>query len=152
VLLTEHLPHINWEEMYDGLQVSGAQYGIEFGRVKILSNSRMVLEAGEFARDHGKFELFHEEAFRSYFTDVKNIGNIDVIMEIAENSGLDSAELQQSLDKEQYLSRLKDVTLQARRNGINSAPAFIIENETVITGAQPVDVFRDVLSRIQKKI
>jgi len=149
VLLTEHLPHINWEEMYDGLQVSGAQYGIEFGRVKILSNSRMVLEAGEFARDHGRFELFHEEAFRSYFTDIKNIGSMDVIMEIAENVGLDSAALQQALNKKQYLSRLEDVTLQAGRNGINSAPVFIIENETVITGAQPVEVFRKVLGEVQ---
>ena len=69
VLLTEHLPHIDWDEMYINLRRSGARFGITFSDVTVLSNSRMSLEAGEFARDHGMFDKFHEQIFYQYFTE-----------------------------------------------------------------------------------
>ena len=135
--------------MYSSLRLSGAQYGIKFGQVSLLSNSRMALEAGEFARDHDKFDLFHEKIFCSYFTKTNDIGSMDVIMETAGDVGLSSAELQQALNEKRYLQRLENVTQKAHKNGINSAPTFIIEDKFTITGAQPIDVFREILGKIQ---
>jgi len=34
---------------------------------------------GEFAREAGRFEEFHENVFRAFFTDLKDIGRPDVI-------------------------------------------------------------------------
>ena len=57
------------------------------------SNSHLALLAGEFAQDMGRFEAFHENVFRAFFTDLKDIGRLDVILEIAFNSGLNPEKL-----------------------------------------------------------
>jgi predicted DsbA family dithiol-disulfide isomerase len=145
------LPHIDWEGMYRNLRKSGDRFGIKFGNVQLLSNARMSLAAGEFARDRGKFEAYHEAIFHSYFTRARDIGSWEIVREAAETAGLDTAELKKALDDGRYLQRLSAVTGEAHRNSINSAPTFIINNHYVIVGAQPVETFRDTLIRIGSK-
>jgi predicted DsbA family dithiol-disulfide isomerase len=148
VLLTVRLPGIDWEGMYQNLRRSGAQYGITFGDVKLLSNSRLSLEAGEYARDHGRFHEFHEEIFRAYFTGVKDIGRMDVILEAACSVGLDTEELAKALREGQYRARLREAQEQSERYGVTGVPAFIIEEKYKIVGAQPLEVFRETLHRV----
>jgi predicted DsbA family dithiol-disulfide isomerase len=148
VLLTVSLPHIDWEEMYRNLRKSGERFGIQFGNVQLLSNARMSLAAGEFARDCGRFEAYHEAIFNIYFTQARDIGAWDAVREAAEAAGLDTAELKTALGEGRYLQRLSAVTDEAHSTGINSAPTFIINNSFAIVGAQPLDTFRDALIRI----
>jgi len=145
------LPHIDWEGMYRNLRKSGDRFGIKFGNVQLLSNARMSLAAGEFARDCGKFEAYHEAIFHSYFTRARDIGAWEVVREAAETAGFDTAELKKALDDGRYLHRLSAATDEAHRNNINSAPTFIINNQYAIVGAQPVETFRDTLIRIGSK-
>jgi len=148
VLLTVSLPHIDWDGMYRNLRKSGERYGIQFGDVRLLSNARMSLEAGEFAKQCGKFEAYHEAIFSIYFTQARDIGSWDGVRKAAEVAGLDTAELKKALDEGRYRKILAAVTDAAHRTGINSAPTFIINDRYMITGAQPLEVFRDALIRI----
>jgi len=143
--LTEHLPHIDWDEMYEGLRKSGKEYDIEFGEVTILANSRKSFEASEFAREQGKYHEFHEGLFYAYFTEVRNIGEIDVIMDVAAKTGLDTVSLKEALDTEKYLSVLQNVTREARQLGYSGVPAFVIDGKYSITGVQPIEVFREAI-------
>jgi predicted DsbA family dithiol-disulfide isomerase len=147
VLLTASLPHIDWDGMYRNLRKSGERFGIKFGNVRLLSNAGMSLAAGEFARDCGGFEAYHEAIFNIYFTQARDIGSWEAVREAAEAAGLDTAELKKALDAGRYRQRLAAVTGEAHRRGINSAPTFIINNTYAIVGAQPVGVFRDALIR-----
>lgn len=135
--------------MYRNLRQTGIQFGIIFGNVTLLSNSRLSLEAAEYARDMGKYDQFHEGLFRCYFTETQDIGRMDVIIELAGNIGLDTVELQRALRRKRYTSRLEKVAQEAHQNGINSAPTFIIEGKYAIVGAQPIQVFRDTLKKIR---
>jgi len=151
VLLAERLSHIDWDDMYRNLRTSGARYDIAFGDVTLLSNSRLSLQAGEFARDQGRFEQFHEELFRAYFTDVEDIGSITVLLERGKKAGLDPAEMRTVLEENRYLPRLEAVTAEAHACGITSAPTFIINDRYSISGAQPLDVFRGALKEIESE-
>jgi predicted DsbA family dithiol-disulfide isomerase len=137
--------------MYQDLRRSGAQYGITFGDVKLLSNSRLSLEAGEYARDHGRFHAFHEEIFRAYFTGVKDIGRIEVILEAACSAGLDTEALATALREGRYRARLREAQEESERYGVTGVPAFIVEDKYKIVGAQPLEVFREVLENLGKK-
>ena len=150
VLLSVRLPGIDWDGMYQNLRRSGAQYGIAFGDVKLLSNSRLSLEAGEYARDHGRFDEYHEEIFRAYFTAVKDIGRMDVILDAARSAGLDAEALQAALKKGLYRDRLQAAQQESERYGVTGVPAFIIEDQYKIVGAQPLEVFRETLHGLKK--
>ncbi|MCX8044400.1 MAG: DsbA family oxidoreductase [Desulfobacterota bacterium] len=147
-LLAEHLPHIDWDELYCQLRVTGAQYGIVFGDVRMLANSREALAASEYARDCGMHERMHQALFHAYFTECKNIGNRQVLLDLARDIGLDPKGLAAALDANSYQERLDRSAREAHRRGITGVPTFIINGSISIVGAQPLDVFRTMLARI----
>ncbi len=148
VLLAERLPHIDWEEMYRDLRMKGAQFGIEFGNVTLLANSKLALQAAEYARDQGKFDEFHEALLRSYFTELQDIGNSDVLGTIAGKVGLDAKELQTALQQQRYAAQLHRSAQEAYEFGITAVPVFIIEQHYSIVGAQPLEVFKAKLRQL----
>ena len=122
---------------------------VRFGSQPLMSNSRIAMQAGEFARDHGKYDAYHEAVFRAFFTDCKDIGDRSVILEIARDMGLDAAALDAALEGNAYLPRLQDATRQAKANGFSAAPTFVIDGYGSISGAQPIETFRTILGRVK---
>ena len=148
VLLTEHLPHIDWDEMYTGLRKSGKEYNIEFGDVTILANSRKAFEASEFAREQGKYDEIHEGLFYAYFTEVRNIGDEDVIMDVASKAGLDTSALKQALDVEKYWRPVSVPTKFKMGSALSGVPAFVVGGKYSIVGVQPIEVFRETIRKL----
>jgi len=122
-----------------------APYGIIFADLARISNSRMSLEASEFAKEQGMFDQFHSALFRAYFSEGLDIGSIEVLTQIGHEAGLDSDALGQSLRTGKLLPRIESMRQEAARLGVTAAPTFIIEGRDRIVGAQPIDVFRKKL-------
>jgi predicted DsbA family dithiol-disulfide isomerase len=97
--------------MYDQLRHRGKEFGIVFGNRTLLPNSRLALEAAEYARDMGKYESFHETMFRFYFTETYDIGDTDVIKSVAVEIGLDTDDMMKAISEKRYRPRL----IQARQ-------------------------------------
>jgi predicted DsbA family dithiol-disulfide isomerase len=150
VLLNKRLPQIDWEEMYERLRQTGSRFGISFGQVTLLPNSRTALEASEYARDHGMHAQFHEKIFYAYFTENQDIGRMDVVLDIAALTGLDALDLRKALHAKRYFPRLQATQKQAHASGITGVPTFIIGGTYKVVGAQPIEVFRDIFLRISK--
>lgn len=145
VLLTERFPDFDPAPLFDELRTKGAPYGCVFGDVKMLPNSRKALEAGEFARDHGKHGAFHAEAFRAYFTDERDIGQISVIGEIAERIGLDAEETLQAVAEGRYGERLEKSRAEGALRDVTVLPTFFFSNGGRIVGLRSIDVFRKTI-------
>jgi predicted DsbA family dithiol-disulfide isomerase len=131
--------------MYENIRKRGDEFRIKFGPRVLLSNSRMSLEASEYARDMGKYELFHERMFYTYFTESKDIGRMDVLTESARACGLDTDELVKALTERRYAHRLEEARKEAGQIHLTGVPTFIINGKTKVIGAQQLAVFRDVL-------
>jgi len=132
--------------MFDNLRRAGAPYGIEFGRLSLLPNSRPALAAGEFARDQGRYEAFHDRLFKAYFTETRDIGRLEVLLEKAEATGLDPVALEEALRGKRYESRLDQARQEADSLGVHAIPTFFINGaETRIVGAQSLEVFQKTL-------
>jgi len=134
--------------MYENIRRRGDEFGVKFGPRLLLSNSRMSLEASEYARDMGKYELFHERMFYTYFAESKDIGSLDVLTESARICGLDIDELVKALKDRRYAHRLEESRREAAKINLTGVPTFIINGKTKVVGAQQVGVFRDLLSKI----
>jgi predicted DsbA family dithiol-disulfide isomerase len=147
VPLAVRLPDVDWDELYENLRRTGTQYQIMFGKVTLLSNSRLALEASEFAREQGMYDLFSEKVFHVYFTEARDIGRQDVVMELAGAAGLDVEALQDALLQGRYAQRLRKAQEEGQLYNITGVPAFIINEKHMIVGAQPLEVFRDTLKR-----
>jgi len=135
-------PGVDMKERYAGLYKAGASLAISFGERTFLSNSGPALEASEYARDRGKYHSFHDRIFRAYFTDLVDIGDLDVLLNIAREEGLDPADLQRKLDEGAYTDRLREAREEAARYGITAVPTFIINETEKIVGAASLETFR----------
>lgn len=135
--------------MLEHLRALGAPYGIRFGDRRWLPNSRLALEAAEYARDRGNQASFHETLFRAYFTDGLDIGQIEVLVNLAEADHLDPAGLREALVDGRYRPRLDAARSEAERLGITAVPTFIIQEKHLIVGAQSLDFFRSRLREIE---
>jgi len=103
--------------------------------------------ASEFARDKGQYHSFHENIFHAYFTEGLDIGNMNVIADVTEKSGLDKKEVLSAVKDSRYASRLADARKEGQLISLTGVPTFIINNKHKIVGAQPIEVFRDFLSK-----
>jgi predicted DsbA family dithiol-disulfide isomerase len=108
----------------------------------------MALEASEFARNQGKYEVFHENIFYAYFTEGLDIGDTEVLAAIGEKSGLDIGEMRKAVNDHRYLPRLTQAAKEGQKINLTGIPLFIIEAKYKIVGAQPIEVFRNLLNKI----
>jgi predicted DsbA family dithiol-disulfide isomerase len=140
---------MNLKEFWERLRRTYDSLGVHFRELSSLSNSRLALEASEYARDAGCFDSFHDHIFRAYFTEARDIGDLDVLLELAQGEDLDTADLRVALQEGRYTSRLNEARSEGRQLGINAVPTFIINGKFRIVGAQSLDFFRDRLREIQ---
>lgn len=138
------------DRMYASLMKMGREYNIDFNVNEYLSNSHLALATGEFSKEAGKFSEFHESAFREYFNKGKDIGDINIILDICKELSMDTDELIKKLEVGYYDKSLADVLHWSHSNSINSIPTFIIDDEYEIVGSQPIAAFRSLLNKIEK--
>lgn len=134
--------------MYDHIRQRGKEFSITFGDVTLLPNSRLALEASEYAREMGKYESFHENMFRFYFTEAYDIGSIGVITSVATESGLDAGGMMNAISEKRYRPRLTQARQEGEKINLTGVPTFIVNEKHKIVGAQPVEVFKEVFGKL----
>jgi len=139
---------VDVESMTRRLNSMGAPFGLAFRKIVNISNSRLSLEAGEFAKAQGRFDEFHSLLFNAYFSQGKDIGSVEVLKQIGKEAGLDADALGKALQTEKYRRVLEDAKEEAVRLGITAAPTFIFNEKDRIVGAQSIDVFRERLKAL----
>jgi len=142
MLLSTMFPQLDAQNMFHHLRDMAAPYGIIFADIDRISNSRMSLEAAEFAKEHGRHDQFHSALFRACFSEGMDIGSIEVLTHLGLEAGLDRDALGQALQSGKYRPMIENMRNEAARLGVMAAPTFIIEGKDRIVRAQPIDVFR----------
>jgi len=120
--------------------------GFTMKQPEVLTNSRLALEAAEFATDKGKGEAFEERVYRAYFGEGLNIGLQGVLGDLAADVGLDRGELNHALETKHYTGRLDSHALAARQRGVEGVPTFFLGKYSLV-GSQSMDIMRDFLRR-----
>ena len=147
MLLSTMFPQLDSQNMFRHLRDMAAPYGITFTDISRISNSRMSLEASEFAKEQGLFDQFHRALFQAYFSQGMDIGSLEVLTQIGHESGLDRDSLALVPPNREIPAEDRGYAEEATRLGVNAAPTFIIEDRDRIVGAQPIDVFKKKLRR-----
>ena len=88
---------------------------------------------------------------RAYFTDARNIADLEVLVASAKEAGLDEQEARAVLATDRYAAetRLEEQAWLAA--GINSVPAIVVNRTYLISGGQPPEVFEAHLREMAQK-
>lgn len=124
------------------------ELGLPFEPPRLLSNSRLAVEAAEFARDAGRHGEFHREVLAAYFARSEDIGHVDVLARAAEGIGLDPDGMRAALAGGAYAPRRQAAEVEARGLGVTGVPTFVFRGGPTIVGAQPLDQFRRLFASL----
>ncbi|MBI3301734.1 MAG: DsbA family oxidoreductase [Deltaproteobacteria bacterium] len=127
-----------------------AGIGLEMSPPPVLTNSLMALEATEYAREQGKEEAFSHAVYQAYFQQGQNIGDIDVLLSLAERTGLDPHAVQDHLKEGTYVARIQASHNEAHALGVSGVPTFVV-GPAQIVGAQAPEVFVSMLKRVAER-
>jgi len=86
--------------------------------------------------------------FRAYFIDGKDIGDAATLAGIAESVGLDRAMTETLLEGGADAEEIRARDAHTRARGVTGVPCFVLANQHVITGAQPTDLWLNVIDEI----
>ena len=86
--------------------------------------------------------------FEAYFTDGRNPGDTEVLVEVAKKAGLDGDAAREVITSNLYAQEVREDERLWQSQGVSAVPAVIINRKYLISGGQPPEAFEGALRKI----
>ncbi len=86
--------------------------------------------------------------FRAYFVEARNIGDAEVLADIADESGMDASVVLRLLATREDVQEIVDRDAAARGMGVTAVPTFIVAQQHAVPGAQPPELWARVIAEM----
>ena len=138
------------EAARENIRARGAALGFTFnmdkrGRIYNTFNAHRLLH---WAAAEGKQVELKKALLSAYFTDGENPGDSALLVRVAASVGLDATRAQAILDSDEFAQEVREHQRFYQQHGINSVPAIILNDQHLISGGQPPEVFAQALRQI----
>jgi predicted DsbA family dithiol-disulfide isomerase len=134
----------------ENIRARGEALGFTFnmdkrGRIYNTFNAHRLLH---WAEAEGKQMALKRALLAAYFTDGENPSDTALLVRVAGSVGLDAARAQAILDSDEFAEEVRAQEHFYQQAGINSVPAIILNDQHLISGGQPPEVFEQALRQI----
>lgn len=131
------------------MKVNMDREGLPYNAERNMSyNSRLAQELSKWAEGQGKGDEIHDALFRAYFVNVKNIGKVDVLAQIAQENGLPAEEATDVLLSGKFKETVDEDWRRCARFGVNAVPTFLA-GKYLMVGAQPYDQLERLIEHVK---
>lgn len=141
--------HISYEDARnnnDMIVKAAAEVGLHYRFDLLKPNSTLLAhEIVQYAKSKRKANELVNSFLRGYFEEGMDIGDRDALLKLAEEAGMDIADLTVQLEGGQLKSAVKKEEDMAQRLNINAVPYFLINDWYAVSGAQNPDTFLHAL-------
>lgn len=140
----------DWAQtMIDNMTLNAKNEGLNFHFEKaILANSFHAHRLLHLAKKYNLANELEELLFKAYLTDGKNVNDLDTLSKLGKEVGIDSEEIKQVLESNEYAKEVQQDIEQAQAIGVQGVPFFVFDNKYAISGAQPATTFLQTLERV----
>jgi predicted DsbA family dithiol-disulfide isomerase len=135
---------VDLEAMYQRMKGLMDAEGLPYSRRTHTYNSRLAQELAKWAETEPGGLALHDRLYRTYFVDGRNIGDVDVLVELATAVGLSDAEARRVLDERRFKDAVDADWTLSNRAGVTGVPTFVAGGHQVV-GAQPEAVLRQLV-------
>lgn len=134
----------------DSITTRGAEldFRFDFFDAMRIVNTRDAHILLDFAKDTGQQTDLQLRLFDAYFNERKDISDRKVLTQELESIGLNSNEALARLDSAEARQSVRTIESYWHRLGVSSVPTLVFNQSSALTGAQPVEIYKQVLTDI----
>ncbi len=99
------------------------------------------------AARHNLQDAMKERLMKAYFTEGKAIGDLDTLVSLGSEVGLDTQQVRQTIESQAFAAEVKADEKRGSDLGIRGVPFFVFDEKFGVSGAQPAEVFLKVLDK-----
>lgn len=121
---------------------------IDFEGMKRTPNTLNAHRLIHWAGIEGRQTAAVSSLFKAYFVEARDIGDADVLADVADGIGLDAAVIHRLLDADNDRQMIQERDAHARKMGVNSVPTFIVAGQHAVPGAQPPSLWAKVIAEL----
>jgi predicted DsbA family dithiol-disulfide isomerase len=88
--------------------------------------------------------------FQAYFVDARDIGDAEVLADIADGLEMDAGVVSRLLASDADVQSIRDRDAHSRQMGISSVPTFIVAGKHAVPGAQPPELWSRVIAELSQ--
>ena len=142
-------------QIYTAILEAGREENIpfNFNGIKVSSNTldahRIIRWAASEAP--GVQDRLVDLLFKAYFIDGKNIGDNTVLLDAAQEAGMDRAITESLLVGTADCLEVEQEIDVARKMGVTGVPCFILDNKYAVMGAQASDVLANAIRDVARE-
>lgn len=132
------------------MKVNMDREGLPYNAERNMSyNSRLAQELSKWAEGKKKGDEVHYALFQAYFVDVKNIGKVEPLVEIAKEIGLPADEATDVLVSRSFKDAVDEDWRRCTAIGVNAVPTFLA-GRYLMVGAQPYEELERLVQHAAK--
>jgi predicted DsbA family dithiol-disulfide isomerase len=130
------------------LEQLGAKEGIELRLADGLTgNTFDAHRLVHLAKQRGLEDAVMERLYRAHFSEQRSLFDHPSLIDLAVEAGLERDEVRRVLDSDEYAAAVRADAAQAQALGARGVPFFVFDDRVAISGAQPAELFAEVLAR-----
>lgn len=132
------------KQVVDTAKAVGLEYNFDKA---VVANSFDAHRLIQFAKTKGLGDAAEERLFSAYFTEGKDFGDHVTLVALANEIGLNEAEIADVLKSDAYKENVENDIDEAAQIGIRGVPFFVFNRKYAVSGAQAPDVFANALQQ-----
>lgn len=135
--------------MNDYMTNAAKEVGLNYQFEKAIpANTFLAHQLIHLGAHHGKQDATKERLFAAYYTEGQNLNDLDTLVKLGVEVGLDATEAREALTAGTYANAVRLDEYQAQQINVRGVPFFVFEDKYAVSGAQPTEVFAEVLEKV----
>ena len=117
-----------WRRFWDGARAAAADEGVALADPRLVPWTRKAHELALHARAQGVFDGVHHALFTTFLVEGRDLGRVDVLLEVATKQGLDLTATKAVLDVDRHTPEVAAARVEAERLGVRGVPTLLADH------------------------
>ena len=142
-----YMDHIKRSQVHLAERLKG-EFDIDINQGKFGISSRTALILDKYAQSVGKGKEYRDAVELAYWTQGQDISQFDVLNGLLRSIGINKS-VEDIIADPRYEADVDADIMQAQQIGLQGVPALIFERRFLVSGAQPLELLREVVEKIK---
>lgn len=117
-----------WRRFWEGARAMSAEEGVTLADPRMVPWTRKAHELALHAREHDRLPDVHRTLFATFLLEGRDLGRVDVLLDVATRHGLDLTATKAVLDVDRHTGAVVDARARAERLGVRGVPTLLAEH------------------------